>query len=191
MLKPAWRWGWGGASWCSSQMSPSEILHHCIFLFLFLSPTVNLPAECDFSHKSVLNNRLLYWHAYVGGSYLIWPSMFYSPVVKGVHLQHEMFCSFLHRARQKHTTKETAMPGESKALRPLRVVLRRGTSLILCPPPPPHLRPEPLALPQTASPAKRVRKQKTLTEAETETEKMCMSFVVVIIISILWGCSEA
>lgn len=64
------------------------------------------------------------------------------------------------------------MRGESRALRPLRVVLKRGTSLILCPLPPPRLRPEPLALPQTASPAKRVREQKILTGVETENVLM-------------------
>lgn len=45
-----------------------------------------------------------------------------------------------HRVRQKPITKGTAMPGESKASRPPRVVLRRGTSLTPCPPPPPRLR---------------------------------------------------
>lgn len=81
---------------------------------------------------------------------------------------------FSHRARQKPITKETAMPGESKASRPLRVVLRRGTSLILFPPPPPRLRPEPLALPPTVNPAKRVREQKILTGVENRNKyKLC------------------
>lgn len=75
---------------------------------------------------------------------------------------------FAYRARQKLITKETAMPGESKALRPLRVVLRRGTSLILCPSHPPRLRPEPMALPQTENPAKQVSEQKMLAGVETE-----------------------
>lgn len=63
-----------------------------------------------------------------------------------------------HRVRQKPITKGTAMPGESKASRPPRVVLRRGTSLTPCPPPPPRLRAEPLAPHQTVSPAKAVRR---------------------------------
>lgn len=78
------------------------------------------------------------------------------------------FSMFSYRARQKLITKETAMPGESKALRPPRVVLRRGISLILCPPPLPRLRSEPLALPQTVSPAKLVREHNILTGVETE-----------------------
>lgn len=78
------------------------------------------------------------------------------------------FCMFSNRARQKLITKETAMPGESKASRPLRVVLRRGISLILCPPPLPHLQPEPLALPQTLSPAKLVREHTMRRGVETE-----------------------
>lgn len=81
------------------------------------------------------------------------------------------FVSF-HRVRQKPITKGTAMPGESKASRPPRVVLRRGTSLTPCPPPPPRLQAEPLAPRQTVSPAKVVRrgehKKKTITGLESE-----------------------
>lgn len=99
------------------------------------------------------------------------------------------FSVFFCRARQKHITKETAMPGESKALRPLRVVLRRGTSLILYPPPLPHLRLEPLALPQIAIPAKRVRVENT--HGSKNTKNAYVSFVVEIIISIHAGCVEA
>lgn len=98
---------------------------------------------------------------------LIQPAMFYSPVGTGGTTLTCFFPMFSYRARQKLITKETAMPGESKALRPPRVVLRRGISLILCPPPLPRLRSEPLALPQTVSPAKLVREHNILTGVET------------------------
>lgn len=119
-------------------------------------------------------------------------AMFYSPFGISDHLKHKhVFSSmFSYRARQKHITKETVMPGESKASKRLRVVLRRGTSLILCPPPPPHLRPEPQALSQTASPAKRVRKAEIITSSRN-WKTACVSFVVEIIISNHAGCSEA
>lgn len=91
-----------------------------------------------------------------------------------------VFSVFSCRARQKPTTKETAMPGESKASRPLRVVLKRGTSLILCPPPPPRPRQEPL----TASLANRVRQPKLTPITGTKNRRSAyLSFVAEIIIA--------
>jgi len=73
------------------------------------------------------------------------------------------------RARQRPITKGTVMPGESKELRPPKVVLRRGTSLILNPQTRPHLRTEPQALPLTMNPAKRVREPKIPLGVKTKT----------------------
>lgn len=93
------------------------------------------------------------------------------------------------RARQKPTTKGTAMPGESKASRPLRVVLKKETNLTPCPPPPPHLRLELLAQPQTVSPAKQVREQKAT--ATSKNWEKARENLVEIIISVHAGCSAA
>ncbi|MEQ2169828.1 hypothetical protein GOODEAATRI_029180 [Goodea atripinnis] len=65
-----------------------------------------------------------------------------------------MFSLLFHRARQRPTTRGTATPGELKALRRPRVVLRRGTSLMSYPRPHTRPHPEPLALPRTVSLAK-------------------------------------
>lgn len=74
-------------------------------------------------------------------------NVFFSPVGTEATLLTCFFFLFSNRARQKLITKETDMPGESKASRLLRVVHKMGKSLILCLPPPPHVRLELLALP--------------------------------------------
>lgn len=62
---------------------------------------------------------------------------------------------FRFRVRQRPTIKGTAMPGEWKALRPLRLVHRKVTSLLLGLRPPHHPQ-EPWRPTQTLTPAKQV-----------------------------------